>query len=180
MWVSKLMAPNDYSVYEHDAARTWLEPMLVRAPVWVVARPKARRTLLDRINAEVFGLQALRQMAPADMSHADDAAYDFRRNVSRSVLPEMLKVGRRAGLRLAFVRVQRRPEGNRPPEQSPALRKYMRDLQAYLEANGALFADDWGDPDQPLSIYGDGDHVSRDYRTRYTEQFLRKHPAFFR
>jgi hypothetical protein len=56
----------------------------------------------------------------------------------------------------------------------------VRDLRAYLEANGALFADDWGDSDQPLSIYSDGDHVSRDARAGYTERFLKKHPAFFR
>jgi hypothetical protein len=53
-------------------------------------------------------------------------------------------------------------------------------LQAYIESNGGLFADDWGDPDQPLSIYSDGDHVSPGFRKRYTELFLRKHPAFFR
>jgi hypothetical protein len=167
-------------VYEPGAARAWLEPLLVNAPVPIVARPKARRTLLDRINQEVFGLHALRQMAPADMGQADASAFDFPRNLPRSVLPEMLKVARRAGLRLAFVRVQRRPEGNMPPEQSPALRQYVRDLRTYLEANGALFADDWGDPDQPLSIYSDGDHVSKDSRAGYTERFLAKHPAFFR
>jgi hypothetical protein len=110
-------------VYEHGAARVWLEPLLVNAPVSVVARPKARRALLDRINQDVFGLQALRQMAPADMGQGDESAYDFPRNLPRSVLPEMLKVARRAGLKLAFVRVQRRPGGHAPPEQSPALRQ---------------------------------------------------------
>ena len=64
--------------------------------------------------------------------------------------------------------------------QSPALQRYVNDLRRYIEANGGLFADDWGDPDQPLSIYADGDHVSRDFRERYTELFLRKHPEFFR
>lgn len=167
-------------VYQYDATRAWAEPLLVNAPVSLLARPKSRRTLLDRIDTEVFGLQALRQMAPADMAQADQSAYDFQRNVSRSILPEMLKVGRRSGLKLAFVRVQRRPEGHRPPPQSPALQRYMRDLRVYLEEHGALFADDWGDPDQPLSIYSDGDHVSSEFRARYTEQFLRKHPAFFR
>jgi hypothetical protein len=168
-------------VYQQDAVRAWLEPRLVALPVSLVARPKSRPRLLERINAEVFGLQALRQMAPADMAQGDeDGAYDFARNQPRSVLPEMFKVANRAGLKLAFVRVQRRPEGNRPPVQSPALQKYVRDLRAYLEAHGALFADDWGDPDQPLSIYADGDHISRDARAQYTEQFLRKHPAFFR
>jgi hypothetical protein len=167
-------------VYRQDAVRSWLEPGLAQLPVSLVARPKARPRLLERINEEVFALQALRQMAPADMAQADDEAYDFQRNLPRSILPEMLKVARRGGVGLAFVRVQRRPEGNKPPPQSPALQRYMRDLKAYLEANGAFFADDWGDPDQPLSIYADGDHISREGRRPYTEQFLRKHPAFFR
>lgn len=167
-------------LYESAGARRWFEPLLVDAAVAAVARPKSRRTLLGRINDEVFGLQALRQMAPADMAAAADAAYDFHRDLPTSLLPEMLKVARRAGLHLAFVRVQRRPEGNAPPAQPPALRQYVRDLREYLDANGALFADDWGDPDQPLAIYSDGDHVSREFRERYTEQFLRKHPAFFR
>jgi hypothetical protein len=70
--------------------------------------------------------------------------------------------------------------GNRPPEQSPALKRYVQQLRVYLEANGAIFLDDWGDPEQPLSIYEDGDHIARDYRGYYTDLFYRKHREIFR
>jgi hypothetical protein len=120
-------------------------------------------------------------MAAADMAQdEDDAVFDFARALPGSVLPAMFDVARRASIKLAFVRVQRRPGPDGPPRQSPALKRYVGDLRAYIEASGGLFADDWGDPDQPLSVYADGDHVSRDFRERYTELFLRKHPEFFR
>lgn len=166
-------------LYRCDETRGWLEPWLTTMPASLVAGEKSRATLLDRMNADVFGLQALRPMAAADVDRTSEAAFDFERGLPRSVLPAMFKAARMEGLKLAFVRVQRRPEGNRPPVQSPALRRYVKNLRAYLEANGALFADDWGDPDEPLSAYTDGDHLSPDGRARYTERFPQKHPAFF-
>ena len=169
------------AVYRHEEVRTWLEPRVTGFPIVLTVRPKSRAHLLARMNTDIFGLAALREMNAADMAQGeDDAAFAFARNVPRSVLPAMFDVARRAGLKLAFVRVQRRPEPGGPPRQSPALQRYVNDLRRYIEANGGLFADDWGDPDQPLSIYADGDHVSRDFRERYTELFLRKHPEFFR
>jgi len=167
-------------LYRCDDTRAWFEPWLEALPVSLVVRPRSREALLERMNTEVFGLQAIRPMAAADMARADEAAFDFARNLPRSVLPAMFKVARMNGLKLAFVRVQRRPEGSRPPVQSAALQRYMKDLRQYLQSNGALFADDWGDPEEPLSAYADGDHLSRDARARYTELFLQRHPAFFR
>jgi len=69
------------------------------------------------------------------------------------------------------VRAQRRPIGGRPPYQSPALQRYVADLKAYVEANGAVFMDDNGDPNLTLDLYGDGDHLSHEGRQRYTELF---------
>ena len=167
-------------IYQYDQTRAWLEPILLRAPVaWSAAR-RARKKLLDSINNEVFGIGALRPMAAADMVAARAEALDFDRNLQTSVLPEILRLGATSGIKVAFVRVQRRPTPDGPPQQSPALREYMRRLQAYLAANGALFHDDWGDPDQPLSVYADGDHVTRDFRRTYTELFFRKNPEIFR
>jgi len=167
-------------IYQYDQTRAWLEPILLRAPVaWSAAR-RARKKLLDSINNEVFGIGALRPMAAADMEAARAEALDFDRNLQTSVLPEILRLGATSGIKVAFVRVQRRPTPDGPPQQSPALREYMRRLQAYLAANGALFHDDWGDPDQPLSVYADGDHVTRDFRRTYTELFFRKNPEIFR
>lgn len=169
------------AVYEAAAARAWLEPRLVGLPVSLVVRHRSRPRFLERMNEGIFGLQALRQTSAADMAEAgDESVFDFAANLPRSLLPEMFNVARHGGIRLAFVRVQRRPEAGAPPRQSPALRRYVEDLRHYVEANGGLFADDWGDPDQPLAVYADGDHVLQDFRERYTELFLKKHPAFFR
>jgi len=56
----------------------------------------------------------------------------------------------------------------------------VRDLRSYLETGGAIFHDDWGDPDQPLAVYEVGDHVALDFRRTYTELFFRKNPEIFR
>jgi hypothetical protein len=166
--------------YQFDTTRAWLLPKLEHAPIALSARRSARKKLLDTINNSVFTLEALRAMAAADMQAADASALDFRANLPSSVLPEILRISKQSGVRVAFVRVQRRPVNNRPPEQSPALRRYVADLRAYLEANGALFHDDWGDPEQPLSIYEDGDHIAREFQRYYTELFFRKNPEIFR
>jgi hypothetical protein len=168
------------TLYQADQIRAWLEPLLIRAPVAWSAGRRARKKLLDTINNEVFTLDALRPMAAADMEAGREAAFEFEKNLRTSVLPEILRLARTAGIRAAFVRVQRRPVGNRPPEQSPALQRYVKQLREYLVANGAVFHDDWGDPDQPLSIYEDGDHIERGFRRHYTEIFYRKNPEILR
>jgi hypothetical protein len=72
---------------------------------------------------------------------------------------------------VCFVRVQRRPVGNRAPEQSPRMQEYVRELRAYVEQQGMYFHDDTGDPMQTLAMYEDGDHIARAHRQRYTRQF---------
>ena len=167
-------------VYDQERLRQWLEPALVNAPVGLVARHKEARTLLGRMNSEIFCLEALRSMAQADVWQAEEATYDFDKSVVTSVLPPLLALGKMAGVRMAFVRVQRRPENNRPPVQSPALQRYVSRLRGYLDKEGAFFHDDWGDPEQPLSMYADGDHLSSTFRHRYTDRFLQVNAPFFR
>ncbi len=74
---------------------------------------------------ERLGLDHLRKMEAADIQAGDGPAFDFARDVEDSVLPLMLRDASRAGLTICFVRVQRRPTANRPPPQSPALRRYV-------------------------------------------------------
>lgn len=166
--------------YQYDQTRAWLEPLLISAPVAWSAGRRARKKLLETINNEVFTLDALRPMAAADMASVRPEALDFDRSLPTSVLPEILRLSQMSRIRVAFVRVQRRPAADGPPPQSVALQDYVARLRAFLEANGAAFYDDWGDPDQPLSAYADGDHVKKDFRRVYTEHFFRKHPELFR
>jgi hypothetical protein len=168
------------SLYQFDQTRAWAEPLIVRAPLAWAAGRRARKTLLESMNNEVFALEALRPMAAADMAVASGRALDFDRNLPSSVLPEILRLARLSGIRPGFIRVQRRPSAAGPPPQPPALQEYVRKLRAYLEANGAYFRDDWGDQDQPLAVYEDGDHVKPEFRRRYTELFVRKNPEIFR
>lgn len=168
------------ALYQYDQTRAWLEPVLSRAPVPLAAGRRARRTLLDDIDTHVFALEALRPTAAADMGSGRGAALDFARNLPTSILPEIIRLSQTSAIRVAFVRVQRRPGPDGPPTQSPALQAYVRALRQYLESSGAVFHDDWGDPELPLAVYEDGDHVKREFKRPYTELFVRRNPEIFR
>lgn len=159
-------------VYGAEAARAWMEPGVAAGIGRVVVPGRRRRTaFIADMNAR-FGLEHLAPIDAADLQAAEDREADFGGYVDRSVLPLMLRDARAAGLTLCFVRVQRRPAGGRPPYQSAALRRYVDDLRQYIEAHGALWRDDTGDPDLTIDMYEDGDHVDRSARTRYTGIFF--------
>jgi hypothetical protein len=160
------------AAYQFDRTRVWLEPLVNNAPA---GSPE----LVRAINTEVFALDKLRKFEAADLAAATDAALDFPASIDRSLLPEILRLAAQANIRPAFIRVQRRPTPEGPPPQSAALKKYADDLRAYLIAHGAYYHDDWGDPDEPLSLYADGDHLTAGGRVRYTQRFAEKHAQFF-
>ena len=165
------------SLYQNDVATSWLEPGVRRWFVNARYPDPSERRRFDRAFSERFDLANLRTDVAADLSDANETA-DFGRDLPTSVLPLMTALARQHGLQLCFVRVQRRPDGTVPPTQSTALLRYVAALEAWLTANGALFHDDWGDPEQPESIYADGDHV-RD-RRHYTALFRRRLDPLFR
>jgi hypothetical protein len=167
------------AVYQFDLTRVWLEPRLTRAPAAVAAPPLTPAELVNAVNTEIFALDKLRKFEAADLPQAQEESLDFDDQVNRSLLPEIMRLAASANIRLAFVRVQRRPLPDGPPEQSAALARYIEDLREYVTARGALFHDDRGDPAQSLSVYADGDHLRSDQRIPYTERFARSHAAFF-
>ena len=157
--------------YQASEGRRWIEPAANEWPARVMFPYRRQRTaFLDRLN-ERFGLAHLRPMDAADMQATEDGEADFDKFVEDSALPLMLRDAREAGLTLLLVRVQRRPRDGRPPDQSPALRRYVSKLHSYVESRGGVYMDDTGDPAQTLDLYEDGDHLSRDGRRRYTEMF---------
>ncbi len=163
--------------YETDVATGWMEPGVRRWFVnWRYPDASARLRFDQRLN-ERFDLASLRTDVAADLSDANETA-DFARDLPTSVLPAMTALARQHGITLCFVRVQRRPSGTTPPPQSANLQRYVADLRTWVEANGALFHDDWGDPELPESIYADGDHV-RD-RRHYSAVFRRRLDPLFR
>jgi hypothetical protein len=165
-------------VYQFDRTRLWLLPLLSnRAAVAVSDTPVE---LQDAINTELFALHRLRPFAATDLAQGSGAALDFAGSVEASLLPAFIRLADEAGIRLAFIRVQRRPTAAGPPAQSAALQQYVADLKAYLESRSVYFHDDWGNPDEPLSIYADGDHLTSAGRARYTARFAERHAGFLR
>ncbi|HUQ87101.1 MAG TPA: hypothetical protein VM096_06050 [Vicinamibacterales bacterium] len=159
------------AAYQFDRTRLWLEPLINNAP--------GSPDLLHAINTDVFALDKLRKFEAADLAAATDAALNFDDSVNRSLLPEIIRLAGEAKIRPVFIRVQRRPTADGPPRQSTKLTKYLDALKAYLVAHGAYYYDDWGDPDEPLSLYADGDHLTADGRVRYTQRFAEKHAQLF-
>jgi hypothetical protein len=92
----------------------------------------------------------------------------------------MLDLAREHGLGVTFVRVQRRPRVEGPPAQSAALDRYVAALRAYVASRGASFHDFTGDPETPISVYGEGDHIAPQYLARHTELFARRLAADLR
>jgi hypothetical protein len=159
------------STFEAERARDRVEPALTTWVARVMIPGRVRRVaFLDALNAR-FGLDHLRRMEAADVDAAEDELANFGKYIDESVLPLMIRDARLAGLKLCFVRGQRRPSANRPPLQSLALRRYVADLREYLTAHGAVFHDDTGDPALTLDMYADGDHIAGASRRLYTEIF---------
>jgi hypothetical protein len=165
--------------YATAETRQWLEPAVNEWPArLLMAYRRPRQAFMEQLN-ERLGLTHLRSMDAADMQAAEDRDADFDAFLDRSFLPLMVRDAQQAGLPLCFVRVQRRPVNGRPPTQSPALQRYVRRLRSYLEANGVLFQDDTGDTQETLDLYGDGDHLTREGRQRYTANFYNRMRALF-
>lgn len=168
------------ALYNVDRANAWLERQVYDWPVRLWTRDASRRReWLDWLTFERLGLDRLRPIVAADVAGAEDADADFARTMPRSVLPLIVALARQHDLKVCFVRVQRRPEGNRPPPQSARLKAYMEAFRRYAEAQGMVFLDDTGDPSQTLAMYGDGDHIARAHRQRYTRQFWVTHRQLF-
>lgn len=165
-------------LYQVEQTRRWLEPELAAFPARAIAGT-ASPELLSELNTS-FALDRLRTAVAADMASVAGDPLDFNRDVHRSVLPAFLSLAREHGITLMFVRVLRRPEDGRAPAESPALQQYIRDLGAYLEANGAVFRDDRYYPGMASLPYDDGDHISRVAMVPYTELFFEQMAAHLR
>lgn len=174
VWARLYTAAN--RAYELDVARMWLEPAIRRWPTrWRYRSSNAQESFEIRMDQH-FGLERLRKDVASDLDVQEDP--DFHRDLPSSVLPDMMRIAREHQLPIVFVRVQRRPVGNRPPAQSPALQKYVSELKSWIESNGGMFHDDTGDPELTLDLYEDGDHFND--RRRYTEIFRKRLDPLFR
>lgn len=97
---------------------------------------------------------------------------DFSSSVAKSFLPSILELARTQNFPLVFVRVQERPQDNGPVRDTPEMKQFIAELKDYLTINGAVLYDFTGDPELPLSMYGQGDHIE-DPR-QYTPLFFNR------
>lgn len=167
------------AAYHFRAVRAVSDTMVRTWPAQAIAGPGGAETLQRHMN-DAFALDKLRPFIAADIASGEDELGDFERMLPRSTLPDVIALGRTHAVKLCFVRVQRRPGPDGRPEQSEVLQRYIADLRRYLEANGAVFRDDTGDPDYPLAWYTDGDHTAFRYRQQYTDLFVKKLGFLFR
>lgn len=117
----------------------------------------------DSENVDVAGLP--------DPGMYDAAPTNFDPSPSVSFLPHMVALSRQHGIRLHFHRVKRRPMEDNTRPDLPTFRRYLKDMQAYLSANGCLYTDESHDREITLDWYRDGDHVQEEYQERYAKKF---------
>lgn len=163
-------------LYQVNVAYAWLHPTIRRwYAFWKYPDPSARLRFETEIEDD-FNNNFRRDLT-ADIGAAEDDV-DFARDLTTSVLPQIVSLSKAHGVPVCFVRVQRRPIGNQPPPESPALKKYIAELRDWAEAEHACFHDETGDPELTVDLYGDGDHVED--RLRYTRIFRQRLDALFR
>ncbi len=131
-----------------------------------------RQGLLEQVN-DRFSLKNVGAgMDRESMRSSAGDPLDFNGAVEHSFLPAIIRLAREHDLPLAFIRVQERPPDTGVVRDTPEMQRFMADLRAYLEKNNVALYDFTGDPELPLSMYGQGDHI-REPR-EYTPIFFKR------
>lgn len=148
----------------------------------------AQRTAL----AQRFSIEKLRGDVAADMPAAssnETQRLDSYNNLStnynadaadQSLLPAMMEVARKQGIKLLFFRVKRRPdEQGNVSDEPPEMRGYIQHLKQWIEERGGLFFDESYDPAIRLSDYLDGDHIRPERMDWYQGYFWQRMAGMF-
>jgi hypothetical protein len=163
-------------LYQVNTTYAWLHPTIRRwYALWRYPDPSVRLRFETEIEDD-FNSNFRRDLA-SDLGAVDEDV-NFSRDLPTSVLPLIVRLSNEHQIPVCFVRVQRRPVGNRPPTDSPALHRYIAEFRAWADAQHACFYDETGDPELTEDLYGDGDHVED--RLRYTRIFRKRLDALFR
>jgi len=99
--------------------------------------------------------------------------YDFQIENKKSFLPHILDIGRKKGIRLLFVRMKRRRDLFRE-SQPEMLKRYIDDLEKYLQDNGATLLDFTGNKKLTEDLFSLGDHLSKDSGRKVFMRILAK------
>lgn len=132
--------------------------------------------------AEIFGLKNLRHhhdlqdpLENEEKMRMNGDNQDFAEALKNSFLPMILKTAKDHQIQVTFFRVKCRPHRWMTIEPDrPALRQYIRDLDAYLKSHGAIFVDESQAPEITEDFYGEGDHIADAMMRPYTEIFWRR------
>jgi hypothetical protein len=98
----------------------------------------------------------------------------------QSLMPAMMEVAHKNGIKLIFFRVKRRPdEHGVVDDEPPEMRGYTQHLKRWIEERGGVFFDESYDPAIQLSDYLDGDHIRPDRMGWYQEYFWKRMSGLF-
>ena len=90
-------------------------------------------------------------------------------SVDRSLLPEIIRLAAQREHSAGVHPRAAAADGGRAAAAIRGAEEIRRRAARPISiAHGAYYHDDWGDPDEPLSLYADGDHLTADGRVRYT------------
>jgi hypothetical protein len=124
----------------------------------------------------VFAVSKLRS-SDLENTESKKERVKFHDALPRSFLPATIALVKDAGIKLTFLRVRTRTDAasGKPRKQ----REFDAALVAYLRENGAEHVDLTGNTWETESLYGEGDHIHRKHRDRYTRLFVRHHRDVF-
>ena len=91
-------------------------------------------------------------------TETDLAAFDFQSRVEKSYLPAMIQLAKDNDVTLSFVRIKRRKVA-RGIAEPPRLKRYIADLEQYLDENEVNFFDYTYEPSITFDLYDVGDHL---------------------
>lgn len=152
-----------------DSPLTWLpqaakrywdgRAMKASARVMGVSRGFQQRSMAAVFDEERMIPELITQQQLASEQCSEGERCDFAARVEASFLPLILEELDSRGIRPVFVRIKRRRDVD--PEREPAaLKPYLLELQAYLEARGARLYDFSHEDSILEEHYGPGDHLN--------------------
>ena len=130
-----------------------------------------------------FGLEHLRGDTGADR-HGEDAlslmTSGYEETVDQSLLPAMMRLAEKSGIKLLFFRVKKRPdaETHLPPEPG-AMRDYADFLNRWLSERGGIFFDETYDTSIHLTDYLESNHIRPERMEWYRDYFWKRVKGLF-
>ncbi|MBF0447476.1 MAG: hypothetical protein HQL67_04680 [Magnetococcales bacterium] len=143
---------------------------------------QARAQLSTQINQQIFTARNIRdQQDRIHQVESGQSLTDFKKRLPLSFLPEMVRLGKEAGLKLVLVRIQTRPHlDGTLGDDSPEFNRYRDDLAEYAAQQGVGFHDFSHDPNITRTMYKDGSHIAEPFRKHWTKNMVDRLQEYLR